>query len=211
MSGTLQPDTICNVEYNGSNSPLAGMIDNPASQQYFLMIDGPLSCRQTFLPSLNQSVVIRLSKIEGMSKDSNCITQCGDNGCHCVSQDPLKYIDHVMIMGDGNLTIACLCGAYQEEFLPVSIRTWSPITLIYSSSNHTWNTKRFGIAALYSFKTDFLCGMRMYTLHAGEYIIHIDFISILTTGNLHTYVNFKIIMTNIFVCNFRATMKQNLL
>lgn len=168
MSGTLQPDTICNVEYNGSNSPLAGMIDNPASQQYFLMIDGPLSCRQTFLPSLNQSVVVRISKIEGMSKDPKCITQCGDNGCRCVSEDPLKYIDHVMMVGEGNITVACLCGPYLDEYLPVTVRTWSPVTLIYSSSNHTWKAKRFSLTALYSFKTDFVCGMRTYTFHAGK-------------------------------------------
>lgn len=168
MSGTLQPETMCNVEYNGSNSPLAGMIDNPASQQYFLMIDGPLSCQQTFQPSLNQSVVVRISKIESMSKEPKCITQCGDNGCLCVSEDPLKYIDHVMLVGDDNLTVACLCGAHHAEFLPISVRTWTPVTLIYSSSNHTWKSKRFGLTASYNFKTDFVCGMRMYTLHAGE-------------------------------------------
>lgn len=171
MSGTLQPDTICNVEYNGSNSPLAGMIDNPASQQYFLMIDGPLYCQQTFLPSLNQSVVIRISAVEGVSKEPNCITQCGDGGCQCVSGDPMKYIDHIMLISESNLTVACLCGMHQKEFLPVSVRTWSPVTLIYSSSNHTWKAKRFGISASYSFKTDFICGTRTYTLHAGEYFL----------------------------------------
>lgn len=169
MSGTLQPDTICNVEYNGSNSPLAGMIDNPASQQYFLTMDGPLSCQQTFLPSLNQSVVVRISKVENMSKDAKCITKCGDSGCLCASEDPMKYVDHVKLMGEGNVSIACLCGPHVAEFLPVTVRTWTPVTLIYSSSNHTWKTKRFSLTASYSFKTDFVCGMRISTLHVGEY------------------------------------------
>ncbi|RZC42856.1 uncharacterized protein BDFB_000663, partial [Asbolus verrucosus] len=168
ISGTMQPNGQCNVKFNGLNSPLAGMIDNPGTQHSYWNIDGPLSCRQQFVPAANQSITIKVQSIEEMSKDPNCVTLCGDNGCRCVSSSPLKNIDHLMLLGDNNLNIACLCGSFQSEGLPVSARTWGSLTVIYSVAHYTWTKKGFGFSASYAFNTDTICGEHIYTIHSGE-------------------------------------------
>ena len=164
----MQPNALCDVKFNGINSPLAGMIDNPGTQHLYWNIDGPLSCRQQFIPSNNQSITIKVQSIENMSKEPNCVTQCGDNGCRCVSSSPLKNIDHLMLLGDNNLNIACLCGSFQTEGLPVSARTWGSLTVIYSVAYYTWTKKGFGFSASYAFNTDTICGEHIYTVHSGE-------------------------------------------
>ncbi|XP_015839318.2 uncharacterized protein LOC658825 [Tribolium castaneum] len=168
ISGTMQPNGLCDVKFNGVNSPLAGMIDNPGTQHLYWNIDGPLSCRQQFVPSSNQSITIKVQSIEKMSKEPSCVTQCGDNGCRCVSSSPLKTIDHLVLLADNNLNIACLCGSFQSEGLPVSARTWGSLTVIYSVAHYTWTKKGFGFSASYAFNTDTICGQHIYTIHSGE-------------------------------------------
>lgn len=163
----MQPDTLCDVKYNGNNSPLAGMVDNPGSHQFYLSIEGVLTCRQHFTPATNQSITVKIQAVEEMSQDPKCVTQCGDNGCHCVSEKPLSEIDHLLLSSNANVIVACLCGNFETEWLPVSVRTWDTLTLEYSSTHYAWNKKRFGFTASYSFTTDFTCGEQVYTLHSG--------------------------------------------
>ncbi|KAL3290264.1 hypothetical protein HHI36_023614 [Cryptolaemus montrouzieri] len=168
LSGTMLPKTLCDVRYNGATSPLAGMIDNPGSQYLFKTLDGPLMCRQQFIPAVNQSISIKVQTLENSSKEPSCSTQCGDHGCRCVSRSPLKNIDHLMLLGENDFTIACLCGPSLLEWLPVSVRTWGSLTILYSIARYNWNNKGLTFSASYSFNTDGICGEHVYTVHSGE-------------------------------------------
>lgn len=180
ISGTMQPSGLCDVKFNGLTSPLGGMVDNPGTQHLFWNIDGPLSCRQQFVPAENQSITIKVQSIGKMSIEPTCVTQCGDNGCHCVSASPLKDIDHFLLFAENNLSIACLCGSFQKDGLPVSVRSWGPLTLVYSVAHYTWNEKGFRFSASYSFNTDSICGEYIYRTHAGYFHYILSHIFLLT-------------------------------
>lgn len=164
----MQPSGICDVRYNGMNSPLGGLIENPGAQQHYWNVNGPLTCNQQFIPAVNQSVTIKILGLERMPQSPSCVTQCGDNGCRCVSKTPLSKIDHLLIVNDEGWTIACLCGAFHAEWFPVSVRSWDSLTLVYSVAHYIWSNKGFEFSASYSFNTDTVCSDRIYTLHSGK-------------------------------------------
>ncbi|KAB0801065.1 hypothetical protein PPYR_05419 [Photinus pyralis] len=168
ISGTMQPTGLCDVKYNGMYSPLAGLLDNPGLQQLYWNIDGPLKCTQQFLPADNQSIVLKILGLEHMAQNPTCVTQCGDNGCRCVSKAALQNIDHFMIVNEEGWTVACLCGAFQQEWFPVSVRSWNLLTVVYSVAHYVWSNKGFEFSASYSFNTDTICSDQIYTLHSGE-------------------------------------------
>ncbi|KAK9890094.1 hypothetical protein WA026_008902 [Henosepilachna vigintioctopunctata] len=172
LSGTMIPKALCDVRYNGATSPLAGMIDNPGSQYLFKTLDGPLICKQQFVPAVNQSVSIKVQTVENSLKEPTCTTQCGDHGCRCVSRIPMKNIDHLMLLGENDFNIVCLCGPSLLEWLPVSVRTWGSLTILYSIAKFNGNNKGLTFSASYSFNTDGICGEHIYTVHSGEIVMN---------------------------------------
>lgn len=168
----MQPTGLCDVRYNGMSSPLAGVIDNPGSQQLYWNIDGPLSCKQQFVPAVNQSITIKILGVEHMSQVPLCITQCGDTGCRCVSKTPLERIDHLLLVNEEGWVVACLCGTFQSEWFPVSVRSWDSLTVVYSVAHYIWSSKGFGFSASYAFNTDNICNDQIYTLHSGNCTIN---------------------------------------
>lgn len=58
--GTQQPASVCDVEYYGLTSPVEGSVVHPEPHRLFAM-EGPVKCRQHFIPAPNQSVVITVS------------------------------------------------------------------------------------------------------------------------------------------------------
>ncbi|XP_017786083.1 PREDICTED: uncharacterized protein LOC108569152 [Nicrophorus vespilloides] len=172
ISGTVLPAGMCDVIYKGSTSPSAGMIDNPSTQHLYWNMEGPLLCTQKFVPAANQSITLKVISLEQMVKEPACVTQCGDHGCRCVSSSPISKIDHVLIVNDDTWKVACLCGSYQHEWLPVSVRSWASLTLVYSVAHYTWKKKGFDISASYTFNMDTVCGEQVYTLHTGEIVLN---------------------------------------
>lgn len=55
--------------------------------------------------------------------------------CQCLTNTfPIEEIDHLAMYSENGRMVNCLCGSFRSEWLPVSLRTWSPVKLIYSVS-----------------------------------------------------------------------------
>ncbi|XP_054277956.1 uncharacterized protein LOC128996585 [Macrosteles quadrilineatus] len=167
VQGTLQPDTLCTTDYYGLSSSPRGHVTGPGQEHIFWNVDGRLQCSQRFIPAVNQSVSLQVTMI-GLSADTNCHTECGDSSCRCVfTNKQLSEINHLKLEAEGGLVVACLCGDFQQLWLPVGLRSWSPIKLVYNVAHYSWETKGFQYSADYKFITDSYCGHHTTTQHSG--------------------------------------------
>ncbi|KZC07540.1 PREDICTED: uncharacterized protein LOC107185845 [Dufourea novaeangliae] len=158
--GTQQPASVCNVEYYGLTSRTNGSVVHPEPHRLFAM-DGPIKCRQHFIPARNQSVIIR---VESSSEQNNpCETKCGDSGCHCVSSESLENMDHLLLVSETGHIVTCLCGNYQD-WLPVGIRSWTPVYIEWSR----FSKAGLNFSAAYEFINDTYCGDYTTTEPEGE-------------------------------------------
>lgn len=117
---------------------------------------------------------ILLFQINGLDRlaSSECETLCGDGGCYCHTKVQLSEIDHLVMISEDGKQSNCICGPFRSEWLPVSLRTWNSIKLVYSISHYSWSTKGFNFQASYNFTNDALCGQKTFTTHNGELIAH---------------------------------------
>lgn len=81
---------------------------------------------------------------------------------------PLDQVDHLTMISEDGQSVNCFCGAFRSEWLPVSLRTWTPLKLVYSIPHYSWSTKGFSFKSSYSFNNDALCGSKTYTTHSGK-------------------------------------------
>lgn len=58
--GTLQPDTLCDVNYNGLSSSSRGRLKHPGTEQIFWNVEGQMRCSQNLIPATNQSISIKV-------------------------------------------------------------------------------------------------------------------------------------------------------
>ncbi|KAK7595221.1 hypothetical protein V9T40_001654 [Parthenolecanium corni] len=171
--GTLQPDTLCDVTYYGLTSSSMGRIHNHGSQHLFWNVEGPLRCTQRFVPTTNQSITLKIISLESLSSDV-CETKCGDSGCECSTLfktdnflEPAQY-DHLLFLDERNKSLSCICGSFKDEWLPIIIRSWTPITVVYSVAKYSWAEKGFSFEAEYKFIYDSVCGFRIINHHSGS-------------------------------------------
>lgn len=80
---------------------------------------------------------------------------------------PLDQVDHLTMLTEDGTSVNCFCGAFRSEWLPVSLRTWTPLKLVYSIPHYSWSTKGFSFKSSYSFNNDALCGSKTFTTHSG--------------------------------------------
>lgn len=108
--------------------------------------------------------------MERLGSEPHCETVCGDAGCQCLTNMyPLDQIDHLTMVTEDGHSLNCFCGAFRSEWLPVSIRTWTPLKLVYSIPHYSWSTKGFSFKSSYSFNNDALCGSKTFTTHSGKH------------------------------------------
>ncbi|XP_039276510.1 uncharacterized protein LOC111054673 isoform X1 [Nilaparvata lugens] len=169
IGGTLQPDALCNVDYFGMSASTYGTVTNAGNQHVFWNVEGPLECSHRFIPAANQSVTVQLVSLGKLRTDPRqCHTRCGDSACQCETDLlPLSQIDHIMFMTDTQLTLSCICGNFEEDWLPVGVRSWSPVRVVYHLAHYSWTSKGFQFRADYSFTNDAMCGHQVLTQHLG--------------------------------------------
>ncbi|XP_033212301.1 uncharacterized protein LOC117169901 [Belonocnema kinseyi] len=153
--GTRQPESVCDVEYYGLTSPAQGSVVHPEPHRLFVK-DGPVKCRQLFIPAANQSVIITVESSEKEIRDHPCSTECGDSGCRCTIKanrnKTMDEIDHLLLVSDTGHVVHCLCGDYQG-WLPVGIRSSTPVYIEWSRFSTTGLTFKAG----YKFAEDVFC------------------------------------------------------
>lgn len=136
-------------------------------------------------------MVLQLDALDRVGTEPHCETVCGDAGCQCLtSMHPIKQVDHLTMISDNDQSINCFCGAFRAEWLPVSLRTWSPVKLVYSVAHYSWSTKGFSFKSSYSFNNDALCGQKTFTTHSGKPRLyhHILFV----TASAHKSLSYKL-------------------
>lgn len=113
---------------------------------------------------------MQIDSLERLGTDpSQCETVCGDAGCQCITNMyPLDQVDHLTMITEDEQSVNCFCGAFRSEWLPVSLRTWTPVKLVYSIPHYSWSTKGFSFKSSYSFNNDALCGSKTFTTHSGK-------------------------------------------
>lgn len=138
IRGTLQPSTICDVNFYGMSSPSVGTISNPGNQHLYWNIEGPLRCSQQFIPGANQSIALTIRSLNRLSKNTECQTQCGDGGCVCVSlSKSSKSYDHLVLISEEGHPLTCLCGDFQVDYFSRFSRS---SCLQYSLPSHCFST-----------------------------------------------------------------------
>lgn len=112
---------------------------------------------------------VQIDSLERLGVEPNCETVCGDAGCQCLTNMyPLDQVDHLMMLTEDGQSVNCFCGAFRSEWLPVSLRTWTPVKLVYSIPHYSWSTKGFSFKSSYGFNNDALCGSKTFTTHNGK-------------------------------------------
>lgn len=169
LEGTLRPSTLCDADYHGDTSQRRGQISNSGEENLFWNLEGPLKCSHTFQPINNQSIILKVVYLNRLAAEPHCHTECGDGGCRCVTSIlPLNQLDHLQISVVGTeQTLACICGDFREEWLPVGVQTWSPVKLEYSVAHYSWTMKGFSFQTDYTFNMDHHCGQYRLTQHSG--------------------------------------------
>lgn len=165
--GTRQPESVCDVEYYGLTSPAQGSVVHPEPHRLFVK-DGPVKCRQLFIPAANQSVIITVESSEKEIRDHPCSTECGDSGCRCtinsnIINKTMDEIDHLLLVSDTGHVVHCLCGNYQG-WLPVGIRSSTPVYIEWSR----FSTTGLSFKAAYKFAEDVFCKDHETTKPEGE-------------------------------------------
>ena len=51
----------------------------------------------------------------------------------------------------------------------MSLRSWSPLKVVYTVAHYSWNMKGFVFKATYTFNNDAVCGQRTITQTAGKF------------------------------------------
>lgn len=117
----------------------------------------------------NISFEMQIDSLERLGTEPHCETVCGDAGCQCLTNMyPLDQVDHLIMITEDEQAVNCFCGAFRSEWLPVSLRTWTPVKLVYSIPHYSWSTKGFSFKSSYSFNNDALCGSKTFTTHSGK-------------------------------------------
>uniref|UniRef100_A0A1B6MHU7 CUB domain-containing protein n=1 Tax=Graphocephala atropunctata TaxID=36148 RepID=A0A1B6MHU7_9HEMI len=168
LQGTPTPSSLCDVEYRSQTSHSRGKLTNPGETEIYWTVDGSLECTQRLVPMENQSVSLNIVSLRRLAADTHCHTECGDGGCKCVTNLlPLEHMDHLQILTDLGQPLCCICGPFQEEWLPVGVRSWLPLRLVYYVARYNWATKGFEYETDYRFQNNYVCGHHVMTQHSG--------------------------------------------
>lgn len=98
-----------------------------------------------------------------------CQTRCGDGGCECAPPPrSTRPFDRLLLVSEDGKELVCLCGDYHRDWLPVTVRSWTALSLVYQLAHYSWNAKGFEYAAAYAFETDATCGLSTIMAQSGE-------------------------------------------